>query len=164
MTQARMVAILAAGVLLIAGAAIAQQSPATEGSTSAAMQPVQLVGVTIHAESGQSLGTIDRVVTGASGTVSQVVVSVAGSPAGHKLIAVPYGQLRFAASPGPVDVVAGFGVLGTAAPGITGPFGTAHLASTDAAAAVQPEGGPPGTRIVLPGATTDSLLAMPEFK
>ena len=154
--QSRMMAIAAALLSLMSGAAAARQAPA---------QPAQLVGVTVHAGSGESLGTVDRVIAGAGGAIAEVVLSVAGAPAGgHKLVGIPYGQLRSEIGPGPADVVAGFGVLGTAAPGVTGPFGTAHLASSAAATEVQPEGGPPGTRIVLPGATRDSLLAMPEFK
>jgi hypothetical protein len=134
---------------------------AAAAETVAQALPGQLVGVEIRSDAGETLGVIDRVAE-TGGAAAQVVVAVAGGD--RKLIAIPLSQLRFEKRPGPVDVTVGYGVLGTAAPGVTGPFGVAHLAATDAAMQVQPEGGPPGTIIMLPGGTIQSLRAMPDAK
>ncbi len=154
MTRTRGIAILAVALAaLAAGRAIAQPASA---------QSAPLVGATIYSDTGERLGTIARIIVGADGRITQAVIATeVWAESGPRLVAVPYGQLRFETRPGMVDVTAGFGVTASAAPGVTGPFGTAHLASTDAATATQPEGGPLGTEIVLPGATIASLNSMP---
>ena len=161
MALTRITTMPGAGVVLIAACAMAPLPVQAATGKAAAPRPDQLVGVAVHADSGESLGVIERVIE-SGGPAAQVVVSVAGAE--HRLVTIPVSHLRFTQRPGPVDVVAGYGVVGTAAPGVTGPFGTAHLAATDAAMQVQPEGGPAGTMIVLPGATAQSILALPAAK
>jgi len=130
------------------------------------------VGATVYNDSNQSIGTVDDLIVGQDGKITTAVISVGGFLGiGSKLVRVPYEQVRFeersrsetAATNAPVGAevappLAGAGAPATA-PGATPrgvPGGTAP-----ATTAITPD--VRTTRIVLPGASKDSLTAMPNF-
>ncbi len=138
----------------------------------------QLVGATVYSDKGQDqdIGTINDLIVGSDGKITEAVISVGGFLGiGSKLVGVPYDQLRFEestqehggasatpAAPGPGVAATPAAPAGTttgAAPGVTAPA-TAPPAAPAAAPAVAVV----RTRIVLPGATQDTLKSMPDFK
>lgn len=147
-----------AALFLISGgsAAIADQAPlATLGTLADEAPTMAQAGQPVFSPDGQSLGKLDHINPEANGQPAQAVIAVAGS----KLVTVPLADLhamRAGASYGTgVTVVAGYGVSGTAAPGVTGPFGTAHLDSTGGTERTQPL----GDRIVAQGSAAETLAA-----
>jgi sporulation protein YlmC with PRC-barrel domain len=145
----------------------------------------KLVGATVYNDRGDSIGTIDDLLVGDDGRVSGAVISVGGFLGlGSKLVEVPFSQLRFeqsrtttpavstaagagptaAAGATPADV--GRAPSGTAAGGQ--PAGTAVPATADTATApganAANAASPAFHSVVAPGATQESLTAMPEFK
>ena len=103
----------------------------------------------------ERIGTVDDLIVGQDGRISEAVLSVGGFlRIGAKLVAVPYDRLRFeerAENPA-TDVGAPPAArVGTPA----GPGGPA-LAPPPARPVV-------ATRVVLPGATRETLTAQPGF-
>ena len=105
---------------------------------------------------------MDDLIVGLDGKVSTAVISVGGFLGiGGKLVRVPYGQLRFEERNLNETAAAGApsGVARPIAPGSAGgniPAGTLPPVAIP---------GPhvTATRIVLPGATKESLTSMPRF-
>jgi hypothetical protein len=130
----------------------------------------RIVGATVYNDTDQSIGKVDDLIVGQDGRISAAVISVGGFLGiGSKLVKVPYDQLRFeerkpsdtAANP-PVGTELVPPPAGTGAP-TTAPGAT----SRDMPAVTAPRAATPAnvtiTRIVLPGASKDSLTSMPKF-
>lgn len=150
----------------------------------------QVVGATVFNEHGDNIGTVDDLLMGNNGQVSDAVLSVGGFLGiGAKLVSVPFSQLKFERSktgfatagatgspgaaggmvgaPGAMAPAAGgAGAPGTAAGGGVGGNPAAAPAMTGAPAGnAAGEGHAPADySLVLPGATKDSLTTAPEFK
>jgi hypothetical protein len=115
----------------------------------------RIVGAVVYNDRDERIGTVDDLIVGHDGKVSEAVLSVGGLLGiGAKLVAVPYSQLRFEAN----------------TEGQTTDVGAPPAARvTPPAAPGVPAAGPPPvrpvvtTRVVLPGATRDSLAALPGF-
>ncbi len=124
----------------------------------------QIVGATVYNDRDERIGSVDDLIVGQDGRVSEAVLSVGGFLGfGAKLVAVPYDQLRFEER---TETRSAVGVPATdvrASP--TAPIGTpAAPAAPGVPAAALPARPVAVTRMVLPGATRDSLNAQPEFR
>ncbi len=191
MTRTRIQGVAAAAVLgaVVVAPAFAQQqpTPAPGGApspplagappaTDAAAPPVEtgrlrrthggwraerVIGAAVYNEAGERIGTVDDLIVGQDGKISTAVLSVGGLLGiGDRLVGVPYEQLRFEAR---VEDRTG---AATGAPAAAvGGGGAAPPATTAAPGAAPPPALPPAAtvRLVLPGATRDSLRAAPEF-
>ena len=124
----------------------------------------QIVGATVYNDRDERIGSVDDLIVGQDGKISEAVLSVGGFLGiGAKLVAVPYDQLRFeerTESRTAVGVPAADVRTSPAAP-----IGTpAAPAAPGVPAAALPARPVAVTRVVLPGATRDSLNAQPEFR
>jgi sporulation protein YlmC with PRC-barrel domain len=150
----------------------------------------KLVGATVYNDRGDNIGTIDDLLIGNDGKISNAVISVGGFLGlGSKLVEVPFSQLKFepsrtttpavspTASAGPTTTTTttaagtipadvGHAPSGTAAGGQ--PASTAAPAAGKTATMAEPNAAnatPPAFySVVAPGTTQESLTAMPEFK
>jgi hypothetical protein len=140
----------------------------------------QIIGFAVHNDRDERIGTVDDLIVGPDGRISAAVLSVGGFLGlGAKLVAMPYGQLRFeqrAPAEGPTPE-ARVGAPAVPDPRAEERWRTAPSAGAPAGAPVGPApeaGGGPGAappaalrpvrnRLVLPGATRDSLRSLPEF-
>jgi sporulation protein YlmC with PRC-barrel domain len=122
--------------------------------THGAWRSSKLVGATVYNDSGQSIGTVDDLLVGDDGKISQAVVSVGGFLGiGSKLVALPYDQLKFEPSTtgnGNNNNTSGANTPGTATP----PPGTGTAANT---AATPAPGAAPGATSTA-GATTGAAV------
>jgi hypothetical protein len=115
----------------------------------------RIVGATVYNDRDERIGTVDDLIIGQDGRISEAVLSVGGFLGiGAKLVAVPYGQLRFEEN-----------IEGRVADAVAPP---AALVTPPAALGTPAVAPPPArpvvtTRMVLPGATRDSLAALPGF-
>jgi sporulation protein YlmC with PRC-barrel domain len=150
-----------------------------------------LVGATVYNDKGDSIGTVNDMLVGSDGTVSNTVISVGGFLGiGTKYVEVPFRNLKLVPSKsnpesGSKEATANAGASATAPMNPAGTSGSAGApaaapgtapASTTAmgAASTTPATTAPanaGTMpedheysLVLPGATKDSLNSDPEFK
>jgi sporulation protein YlmC with PRC-barrel domain len=116
----------------------------------------KLVGATVYNSNGDDVGSIDDLLMGNDGKITQAVISTGGGVLGigAKLIAVPFDQLKFEPSAGNQNAAAP-----AAAPGSRTTTGNAT-----APAAVPEKEHPTRYSIVLPDATKDSLTKQQEFK
>jgi PRC-barrel domain protein len=171
------------------GAAVPPSGPASPGvavgrlrQTHGGWRSSRIVGADVYNDNGQGIGTIDDLIVGQDGRVGTAVVSVGGFLGiGSKPVAVPYERLRLearspdetAAAGAPASVAPALAPvpgLGRGAADTTTPRpapGPLPLAGTGPAGAT-PSPVAPGpnvatTRVVLPGASRDSLAAMPAF-
>jgi sporulation protein YlmC with PRC-barrel domain len=158
-----------------APAAEAGQQQAQEGRRSS-----QIVGSAVYNDRDERIGAVDDLIVGQDGRISEAVLSVGGFLGlGAKLVAVPYDRLRFeprsaeraADGPAPAAPAGAPAVPDPAAEerwrtdaGAAAPTGPAPEAGRSPAAA------PLVARLVarprlalLPGATQESLRALPEF-
>ena len=149
--------VLAALFLIGAGwaTALAEQAPlATLGAVAEVPPTMAQAGQPVFSADGHKLGKLDHISPASDGQPAQAVIAAPGSAT---LVTVPLSDLRVVrAGDGygtGVTVVAGYGVSGTAAPGVTGPFGTAHLDSTGGTERTQPL----GDRIVAQGDAVEAL-------
>jgi hypothetical protein len=115
----------------------------------------RIVGASVYNDHDERIGTVDDLIVGQDGRISEAVLSVGGFlRIGAKLVAVPYDQLRFEEQTGtPTSDVNAPPVARIGTPTIPG---------------VPANAPPPArqvitTRVVLPGATQESLTARPEF-
>lgn len=142
----------------------------------------RIVGANVYNDNDQAIGTVSDLLIGDDGKVSNAVISVGGFLGiGSKLVSVPYSQLQFkpmstntaalpAGAPPPATTAtgtaAGVAVAPNAVPGSA--MGTALTPSeaTSAGTAVPTVNSTTAvvTRIVLPGATKQSLTSMPSFR
>jgi len=117
----------------------------------------KLVGATVFDSNGDSLGTINDLLTNDSGKITQAVISTGGVLGiGGKLVAVPFDQLKFEPSAGnngappaagtPNAPVSGNGNAGTTAASNPGPSHPTYYS------------------VVLPNATKASLDKQQTFK
>ena len=110
----------------------------------------QIVGATVYNDRDERIGSVDDLIVGQDGKISEAVLSVGGFLGiGAKLVAVPYDQLRFEERTESRTAV-GVPAAAPVAPGVP--------------AAALPPRPVAVTRVVLPGATRDSLNAQPEFR
>jgi sporulation protein YlmC with PRC-barrel domain len=121
----------------------------------------KLVGATVFDSNGDSLGTINDLLTDDSGKISQAVISTGGVLGmGGKLVEVPFDQLKLEPSAGNNGPALAAGTPNT-------PVGSnppaAGNASTTVAANEAPAH-PTYYSIVLPNATKDSLSKQQTFK
>ncbi|MBV9785479.1 MAG: PRC-barrel domain-containing protein [Acidisphaera sp.] len=153
----------------------------------------RIVGATVYNDQNQSIGTVNDLIVGQDGKISQAVISVGGFLGmGTKLVGVPFDQLRFdekstvvgaAGTPmavGPAAVGPGTAPIGTGGIGAGVPPANGSAAATAGATGPGVGAGPGGaltgapgpggrpanmttTRIELPGATRDSLRSAPAF-
>jgi hypothetical protein len=124
----------------------------------------QIVGATVYNDRDERIGAVDDLIVGQDGTIAEAVLSVGGVLGlGAKLVAVPYDQLRFEERTD-TRTTAGAPVPdGGAAPGA--PIGTPPAPAGPGVPAATPPARPVASvRLVLPGATRDSLNALPEFR
>lgn len=121
----------------------------------------QIAGATVYNDRDERIGSVDDLIVGQDGRISEAVLSVGGFLGiGAKLVAVPYERLRFEERSD--DRTTTGGPAGTVTVPPVAPIGTPATPGVPAAA-------PPArpavtTRVVLPGATRDSLNAQPEFR
>jgi sporulation protein YlmC with PRC-barrel domain len=120
----------------------------------------KLVGSNVYNQSGQTIGSVDDVLIGQDGKVSQAVVSVGGFLGiGGKLVAVPFGDFKFVESrkstAADTNVAPTAAVAGASAP-TTVPADKASTMRTGPETAY--------FSIVLPNATKNSLSSAAEFK
>ena len=153
------------------GTTIPAAGPASPGIAAGRLQKTdggwrssRIVGATVYNDSNQSIGTVDDLIVGQDGKIGTAVISVGGFLGmGSKLVRVPYDQLRFeertpsgtsalAAPPSDGTPTTAAGSSARDAPGGTAP-GRAAIVAPNVAT----------TRIVLPGASKDSLTSMPNF-
>jgi len=158
------------------GTSVPSAGPASPSVTAGRLQKTdggwrssRIVGVTVYNDTDQSIGTVDDLIVGQDGKINTAVLSVGGFLGiGSKLVRVPYDQLRFeerkpsdtAANP-PVGTKLAPPSAGTGAP-TTAP----GAITRDMPAVTAPRVATPAnvmTRIVLPGASKDSLTSMPKF-
>jgi sporulation protein YlmC with PRC-barrel domain len=102
-----------------------------------------LTGAVVWNDSGQRIGRIDDVLITEDGKVDQVVITVGGFLGGRKRVAVQFSQLRFGPSrlaPWSNVTIEGAPLVGNAADVGGNAYG-----------------------VVLPGATRDTVRAMPPF-
>ncbi len=122
----------------------------------------QIVGAAVYNDHDERIGSIDDLIVGQDGNISEAVLSVGGLLGiGAKLVAVPYSQLRFEERTD--DRTGG----GAPAPNIVAPTTPAGVPAAPSPRGV-PAAAPPArpvvtTRVVLSGATQDSLNALPGF-
>ena len=165
-----------------------QQAQAQEGRRSS-----RIIGSIVYSDGDERIGTVDDLMVGQDGRISGAVLSVGGFLGlGARLVAVPYGQLRFEprTADRTTDEPAPAARAGTPAVSDpraeerwrTDPTAEERWRINPSAAAPGPapeaEGGPspmpPVTaplvarpaarpRLVLPGATQASLRSLPEF-
>jgi PRC-barrel domain len=128
----------------------------------------RIVGATVYNDSNQDIGTVDDLIVGRDGKISTAVISVGGFLGiGSKLVGVPYDQLRFeerspnetAAAANAPSGTAPTAALGTGAGGVPAGMVTAGTAPSPAV----PGPNVATARVVLPGASKDSLTSMPTF-
>lgn len=171
---------------LAAPAAFAQPAaPAAEAGQQAqeGRRSSRIVGSAVYNDRDERIGTVDDLMVGQDGRISGAVLSVGGFLGlGAKLVAVPYDQLRFEprAADRTTDDPAPAARAGT--PAVPDPRAEERWRTDPGAAAPGPAPGaegapsptPPSTaplvarlaarpRLVLPGATRDSLRSLPEF-
>jgi hypothetical protein len=120
------------------------------------------VGATVYNDADQRIGTVDDLIVGQDGKINTAVLSVGGFLGiGGKLVRVPYDQLRLEER---LTVGAELAPVASTGAPTTAPGSTARdvPAGTPAPRAATP----PNvtiTRIVLPGASKESVTAMPKF-
>ena len=139
----------------------------------------QIAGATVYNDRDERIGSVDDLIVGQDGRISEAVLSVGGFLGlGAKLVAVPYDRLRFAprtaerAADGPAPA-ASAGAPAVPDPaaeerwrtdaGAAAPTGPAPEAGRSPAAAPLVARLVARPRLALPGATQDSLRALPEF-
>ncbi len=163
-------AVLAA--VLAAPAALAQpaaptQPPPNAGGTAAPVEmgrpqrthggwrSSRIVGATVYNDHDERIGTVDDLIVGQDGRISEAVLSIGGFlRIGAKLVAVPYDQLRFEEQT--ETPTADVGAPPAARVGASAGPGVPALAPPPARPVV-------ATRVVLPGATRETLTAQPGF-
>jgi sporulation protein YlmC with PRC-barrel domain len=171
----------------LAGPTFAQQVAATNDTPPAAMtnapgdngpngslrryngefRASKLVGSNVYNQSGQTIGSVDDLLIGQDGKISQAVVSVGGFLGiGGKLVAVPFGEFKF------VESRKSTAAADSDAPPMTTTMaGTSTGTATGTATTTVPahtmktsDAEPVYFSIVLPSATKNSLSSAAEFK
>src|SRR5690349_8885165 len=151
-------------------------SPDTERTTAApvetgrlhrthgAWRSSQVVGTAIYNDHDERIGSVDDLLVGQDGKISEAVLSVGGFLGiGTKLVAIPYDKLRFEEHTGNRTTTGS--PAGTATVPPVAPVGTPAAPATPRTPTAAPPARPVATiRLVLPGATRDSLRAQPEFR
>jgi sporulation protein YlmC with PRC-barrel domain len=174
------------GSAMLATAAFAQTTPATESttapaataapSTDPAVAPVtasdssyngnwrasKVVGLSVYNANNESLGSINDLLTDQSGNIKAVVVGVGGFlGVGEHLVAVPYDKIKFVNEP-VVTNTAATGASGASGMTAIRPSAGTTTGSAPAAPVAKPNPWYPDHAVL--NATKDELKAMPEFK
>ncbi len=121
----------------------------------------KLVGSNVYNQSGQTVGSVDDLLIGQDGKISEAVVSVGGFLGiGGKLVAVPFDQFKFVESrKTTADTTA---APTTTVAGASAPTTVPADNGTTKTGMAGPE--PVYYSIVLPSATKNSLSSAAEFK
>ena len=132
--------------------------------THGAWRSSEIVGTAVYNDHDERIGSVDDLLVGQDGKISEAVLSVGGFLSiGAKLVAVPYSQLRFEEHADSRTTTGG--PAGTVTVPPVAPVGTPAAPATPGTPAAAPPARPVATvRLVLPGATRDSLRAQPEFR
>ena len=162
------------GSALLATVAFAQTPSATTDKTAAAPAAAasdtsfqgnwrgsKLVGLSVHNDSNESLGSISDLLMDKSGNIKGVVIGVGGFlGVGEHLVALPFDKVKFVNEPvAYTGAAAGANTTGTR-PGSTTTTGAATTAP--AATAAKPNPWYPDHAVI--SATKDQLKSMPQFK
>ena len=125
----------------------------------------RIVGAAVYDEHGERIGSVDDLLVGQDGRISEAVLSVGGFLGiGTKLVAVPCSRLRLEEHVEDRTATAGGPGGGATVPPVT-PVGPLAAPGAPGAPAATPPARPVATtRLVLPGATRDALRAEPEFR
>jgi sporulation protein YlmC with PRC-barrel domain len=141
---------------------------ASDSSHQGQWRASKLVGLSVYNESNESLGSINDLLTDASGNIQAVVIGVGGFlGVGEHLVAVPYDKIKFSDQP-VVTTSASWGGAGgmsnssTTTSSTTTSSTTTTGAATSAPAATSKNPWYPDHAVF--GASKDELKAMPEFK
>jgi sporulation protein YlmC with PRC-barrel domain len=119
----------------------------------------KLVGATVFNDKGDTVGTIDDLLTDDSGKITQAVISTGGILGmGSKLVAVPFNELKFQPSAGNNGAAQPAATLNT--PAGTNPPAAGSASTTTAANSSHST----YYSVVLPDATKDSLSKQQTFK
>ncbi len=115
----------------------------------------RIVGTAVYNDHDERIGTVDDLIVGQDGRISEAVLSIGGFlRIGAKLVAVPYDQLRFEEQT--ETPTADVGAPPAARVGASAGPGVPAVAPPPARPVV-------ATRVVLPGATRETLTAQPGF-
>jgi PRC-barrel domain len=131
--------------------------------THEAWRSIRIVGLSVYNDHDERIGSVDDLLVGQDGKISEAVLSVGGFLGlGAKLVAVPYSELRFEEHSDDWTTTAGPTGNVTAPP-------AAPVSTPAAPAGLGVPAAPPArpvttTRLVLPGATRESLRAQAEFR
>ena len=176
-------AVVAILVAALAPSALGQQttpSPAAPGAERTTAAPVEtgrlqrthgawrsseIVGTAVYNDHDERIGSVDDLLVGQDGRISEAVLSVGGFLGiGAKLVAVPYSRLRLEEHVEDRTATAGGPGGGATVPPVA-PVGPLAAPGAPGAPAATPPARPVATtRLVLPGATRDALRAEPEFR
>lgn len=159
------------GSTLLATVAFAQTPAATDSAAPAATiatdsshqgqwRASKVVGLSVYNDSNESLGSINDLLTDASGNIKAVVIGVGGFlGVGEHLVAVPYDKVKFVNDP-VVTAASSTGATG-ASGGMTKSTTTTGAATTTPAATTKNPWYPDHAVF---SATKDQLKGMAEFK
>ncbi len=148
-------------------------SPSSENAPNGSLQRYhdmfrasKLVGANVYNQSGQTIGSVDDLLVGSDGKVSEAVVSVGGFLGiGGKLVAVPFTDFKFVESrKSTADNTASPMLANPTSSTGTTPATTTPTATTTAPMKTSSANEPVYYSIVLPTATKNSLSSAAEFK
>jgi sporulation protein YlmC with PRC-barrel domain len=169
---------------LLAGPAFAQTTTGTTSTTTNTMAPntghpgnnapngslemyhgmwraSKLVGANVYNNDGTSIGTVDDLLIGKDGKISDAVVSVGGFLGiGGKLVSVPFDEFKFEESRGSTGAM----TSGTTTPAVGTTTTTGMNNTTPATTTASNSERTVYFSIVLPNATKDSLNSAAGFK
>ncbi len=126
-----------------------------------AFRASKLVGSNVYNQSGQTVGSVDDLLIGEDGKISQAVVSVGGFLGiGGKLVAVPFNEFKFVESRKSTTADSAVAPMEPTTATVNTPPANATLPAKTSAAAAEPV----YFSVVLPSATKSSLSSAAEFK
>ena len=158
---ARYLAAGVAGSMLLAGAAFAAETSATDSSFQGTWRASKVVGLNVYNAQNENVGSINDLLMDKSGSIKAAVISVGGFlGVGSRLVALPYDKIKFSNEP----------VSYTGASNTGGAKPPASSTTTTGSTATQPAGASPSKPNpwypdhAMFNATKDELKNMPEFK
>lgn len=160
---ARYLAAGVTGAMLLAGAAFAAESTATD--TSGKWRASKVVGLNVYNDQNEHVGSINDLLMDKDGSVKAAVISVGGFlGVGSRLVALPYEKIKFSTEPITYTGASNMGG-GTKPPSSS----TTGSSTTTGSAATQPAAAPSKPNPWYPdhavfNASKDELKSMPEFK
>jgi sporulation protein YlmC with PRC-barrel domain len=162
---ARYLAAGVTGAMLLAGAAFAAESTATD--TSGKWRASKVVGLKIYNDQNEHVGSINDLLMDKDGRIKVAVISVGGLlGVGSRLVALPYEKIKFSTEPITYTGASNMGG-GTKPPSSSS--STTGSSTTTGSAATKPAATPSKPNPWYPdhavfNASKDELKNMPEFK